>query len=75
MALLLIVLLELANSQAWLLWLLGSVLVIARIAHAWGVIKTYGPSPGRAVGFFLTWLVYLLGASACIYYGVIGVLK
>ena len=74
LALLFILLLEFASSPAWLLWFLGSVLTIARIAHAWGVIKTYGPSPSRAIGFFLTWLVYLLGASACIYYGAIELL-
>ncbi|HEY9770633.1 MAG TPA: MAPEG family protein [Coleofasciculaceae cyanobacterium] len=75
LALLLILLLESVSSPAWLLWLLGSVLTIARIFHAWAVIKTYGPSVGRAVGFFLTWLVYLLSAGACVYYGVIGVLQ
>ena len=74
LALLLIILLELISSPAWLLWLLGILLTTARIAHAYGVIKTYGPSPGRAWGFFLTWLVYLLGAGACLYYGVMGVL-
>ena len=74
LALLLMVLLESTSSPAWLLWFLGSVLTVARIAHAYGVIKTYGPSPGRAWGFFLTWLVYLLGAGACLYYGVMGVL-
>jgi uncharacterized membrane protein YecN with MAPEG domain len=74
LALLLIILLELISSPAWLLWLLGILLTIARIAHAWGVIKTYGPSPSRAVGFFLTGLVYLLGAGACLYYGAMGVL-
>lgn len=75
LALLLILILELINSPAWLLWLLGIVLTIARIAHAWGVIKIYGPSPYRAIGFFLTWFVYLLSAVACTYYGVIGVLQ
>ena len=75
LAMLFILLLELASSPAWLLWFLGSVLTIARIAHAWGVIKTYGPSPFRAVGFFLTWFVYLLGAGACIYYGAIELLQ
>lgn len=74
LALLLIILLELISSPAWLLWLLGILLTIARIAHAWGVIKTYGPSFSRAVGFFLTVLVYLLGAGACLYYGAMGVL-
>jgi uncharacterized protein len=75
MALMFILALELMNSQTWLLWVLGIALTIGRIAHAYGIIKTYGPSPGRAVGFFLTWFVYLLGASACVYYGVSGILQ
>lgn len=69
--LLFIVALELMHSQSWFLWMLGGTLTFARIAHAWGLIKTYGPSPGRAIGFFLTWFVYLVGASACVYYGII----
>jgi uncharacterized protein len=69
-----IVVLELMRSPSWLLWLLGGVLTIARIAHAWGVITIYGPSVGRAIGFFSTWFVYLFGASACIYYGIKGIL-
>ena len=73
--LLLILALELMNSQIWLLWLLGIALTLARIAHAWGVINTYGPSPSRATGFFLTWFVYILGASACLYYGIAGVFQ
>lgn len=75
LALLFILALELMNSPIWLLWVLGSALTVGRIAHAWGVIKTYGPSPGRAIGFFLTWFVYLMGAGACIYQGIIGVLR
>lgn len=76
LALLLILTLEFMNSQTLLLWLLGSALTIGRVAHAWGVIKTYGPSPGRAIGFFLAWFVYLVGgASGCIYYGAVGLLQ
>ncbi|MEM8779465.1 MAG: MAPEG family protein [Cyanobacteria bacterium P01_G01_bin.49] len=75
LALLFILVLELMSSQTWLLWLLGSTLMVSRITHAWGIINTYGPSPGRAIGFFLTWFVYLVGATACLYYGVIEVLK
>ena len=75
LALLLILLLELIDSPAWLLWFLGIALIIARIAHAWGVITIYGPSPYRALGFFLTWFVYLLSATACTYYGVMVVLS
>ncbi|MBW4434625.1 MAG: MAPEG family protein [Pelatocladus maniniholoensis HA4357-MV3] len=74
-ALLFVLVLELMHAQTWLLWCLGSSLSVARIAHAWGLIKTYGPSPGRATGFFLTWFVYILGSTACIYYAVITLLK
>lgn len=72
--LLFIVALELMQSPTWLLWLLGGTLTIARIVYAYAVIVTYGPSPGRAIGFFGTWLVYIVGASACIYYGIKGVI-
>ncbi|MBD1841903.1 MAPEG family protein [Cyanobacteria bacterium FACHB-63] len=75
LALLLILTLELMNAYVGSLWLLGGSLTVGRIAHAWGLIKTYGPSPGRAIGFFLTWFTYLVGAGACIYYGTIGVLQ
>ena len=74
LALLLILMLESIDAPAGLLWLLGIVLTFARIAHAWGVIPTYGPSLLRAMGFFSTWIVYLLGAGACLYYGVISIL-
>ncbi|MGV2827239.1 MAPEG family protein [Myxosarcina sp. GI1(2024)] len=70
LALLLLITLELMNLPSWLIWLLGSALTVGRITHAWGVIETYGPSPGRALGFFLTWFVYLVGAATCLYYGI-----
>ena len=73
LALLFIIALELMQSTG-LVWLLGSTLTVARIAHGWGLIKTYGPSPGRAIGFFLTLFVYLVGAIACIYYGIKGLI-
>ncbi|BAT53589.1 hypothetical protein NOS3756_25500 [Nostoc sp. NIES-3756] len=67
------VVLELMQGQTWLVWLLAATLTIARFAHAWGVIQTYGPSPGRAIGFFMTWFVYIVGSLACIYYGFLGI--
>jgi uncharacterized protein len=73
LALLFLIVIELMKVSGWLLWLLGSALTLGRVAHAWGVIKTYGPSPWRAIGFFLTGFVYILGASACIYYGAKGI--
>ncbi len=69
LGLLAIVALELMNCPTWLLWLLGGTLTLSRIIYAWGVIKTYGPSIGRAIGFFGTWFVYILGSTACVYYG------
>lgn len=75
LGLLFIITLELMRSPTWLPWMLGSTLTIGRIAHAWGLIKTYGPSLGRAIGFFLTWFVYIIGASACVYYGIAEVLR
>jgi uncharacterized membrane protein YecN with MAPEG domain len=70
LSLLFIIALELMQAQTSLLWSLGIILTLARIAHAWGLIQTYGPSPGRAIGFFGTWLVYILGSLACLYYSV-----
>lgn len=72
--LLFIIALELMHSQTWLVWLLGGTLTVARIAYAYGVITTYGPSVGRAIGFFLTWFVYGIGSLACVYYGFRGVI-
>lgn len=72
--LLLIVALELMQAQTWLVWLLGSTLTIARIAHAYGLIAKYGPSVSRATGFFLTWFVYITGSIACLYYGYKGLI-
>jgi len=50
--LLFIIALELMKSPTWLVWLLGATLTIARIIYAYGVITRYGPSLGRAIGFF-----------------------
>ncbi len=74
LGLLFIMTLELMHSPWGLLWLLGGTLTFARIIYAWGVIKIYGPSVGRAIGFFATWFVYVVGAIACVYYGFLGVI-
>lgn len=75
LGLLFVISLELMHSSSGVLWLVGSALTVGRVAHAWELITAYGSSPGRAVGFFLTWLVYIVSASACLYYGVVGVLS
>lgn len=73
-ALLFLIALELMHSLTWLVWILGVTLTVARISYAYGVITTYGPSLGRAIGFFGTWFVYVVGSLACIYYGFQGIL-
>lgn len=72
LGLLFVLALELIQASSWLLWLIGGALTLGRVAHAWGLITTYGPSPGRAIGFFLTWFVYIVGSAACLYYGIKG---
>ncbi|KOP22912.1 glutathione S-transferase [Hapalosiphon sp. MRB220] len=74
LGLLFVMTLELMHSSPWMLWLMGIALTVGRITHAWGLLTTYGPSPGRAIGFFLTWFVYVIGAGTCIYYGITGLL-
>lgn len=71
--LLFVLALELMQAQSWLLWLLAVTLTVARVAHAWSVITTYGLSISRATGFFLTWFVYIVGSLACVYYGFQGI--
>lgn len=73
LGLLFIVALELMQAQTWLVWLLGTTLTIARVIYAYGVITKYGPSIGRAIGFFGTWFVYVGGSLMCIYYGLRGI--
>jgi len=65
-ALLLMLLLEMRGSSAWLLHALGITLIAARLLHAYGVSKSSGVSFGRMVGFILTWAVLLVGSLLCI---------
>ncbi len=59
LALLLLLMLELDHTAVWLLHLLGIVLVVARVLHAWGLSHSVGTSFGRFAGTALTWLVML----------------
>ncbi|MGR3277429.1 MAPEG family protein [Acaryochloris marina NIES-2412] len=70
LALLFLMALELMQAPSPLIWGLGMTYSVGRIAHAYGVIGTYGPSPGRAIGFGLTLLVYWVGAGACLTFGI-----
>jgi uncharacterized membrane protein YecN with MAPEG domain len=69
-ALILIGTLELAGAARPLLHGLGIALTAARLAHAQGIYASLGNSPGRLIGTLLTWVVYLVGGGACLYYAV-----
>ena len=60
LALLLLLVLELDHTLPWLLHAFGIVLVLSRIAHAWGISGSSGKSVGRMWGTVGTWLVMLV---------------
>src|SRR5512141_2234803 len=57
--LVLLLLLELNQTAPLLLHIFGIVLIVARLAHAWGVSRHGGVSPGRMIGVVLTGAVLL----------------
>jgi hypothetical protein len=71
LCLILIGLIEMAHGPRWLVHALGIVLVVARILHAQGIHSAPGRSFGRASGSGLTYLVLLVAAVVCTYYGVV----
>ncbi len=68
-ALILLLGLEMAGMADWAMHLAGGLLVIARIAHAYGLSGTSGQSPGRMVGTLLSWAIMLFVAVAAVYLG------
>lgn len=59
LGLFLLLLLELNQTAPLLLHIFGVVLILARLAHAWGVSRHSGISPGRATGVVLSFAVLL----------------
>ena len=55
MALALIGLLEWMGTGSWIVYVLGAVLLLARITHAWGLYS--GVFRARVIGTSATWLV------------------
>lgn len=66
--LLLLLLLALGGTSAYLLHGLGIALVVARLAHAQGLLN--GWSRGRTIGVALTWIVLIVAAIRAIVLGV-----
>lgn len=48
----------------------GVVLFLGRIAHAWGISASTGPSLGRTAGTLLTWLALLFAGALLVVYAV-----
>lgn len=68
-AILLILIAELNGASTVLLHGAGIAFLAGRILHAWGLTRTQGNiSFGRFAGMLLTWLVFLILASACVYF-------
>jgi uncharacterized protein len=71
-ALVLLLLLELGAWPAWVVHVLGLVLTVGRVAHGYGLSRSRGTSPGRAVGMVCTWLMILIAAGLCLWRAVVG---
>lgn len=69
LAVLLVLMLELAGAHPLLIHGLGVALVVGRALHAIGLAGSAGTSAGRALGTLLTWLVLLVGAIAGLWIG------
>ena len=70
LALLLVVLVEMGGTPLAVVVALAAALVIARIANAWGLSRSLGPTPARQAGAGLTLLV-ITAASLLILYRLI----
>jgi uncharacterized membrane protein YecN with MAPEG domain len=57
LGLILLLILDLDKTEPLLLHVFGITLIVARVAHAFGLSTSSGVSPGRATGIALTWLV------------------
>ena len=65
-----LILLAAVEAQAFsevIIHVLGSVLVIGRVLHAFGLARHDGRSVGRALGISLTWLMILAASLLAIY--------
>ena len=68
MTLLMLILVELKGSPPIILHILGSVLVLARVMHAYGSNNVSGAGFFRFLGAQLTFLILTVSSLACVYY-------
>lgn len=67
LALLLIFAVEGLGYAAWIVHALGATLVAARLAHAQGLGRSEGESPGRFLGTVTTFSVLIVASGLCLF--------
>jgi uncharacterized membrane protein YecN with MAPEG domain len=65
-----IVTLAVVGAPPMIVHIAGFTLLLGRIAHAIGLSRSGGASIGRTAGVTLTWLAYILGAVALLFYAI-----
>lgn len=63
-ALALLVMLPLLGAGDWTIHAVGLLFLVGRVAHAFGLSRTAGSSPGRIAGMMLTHAALIVGAGA-----------
>ncbi len=64
LGLILLMLIEVKDPQAWVVHLFGQMLLLGRLLHAYGMIRPDGVISGRYWGTALTWLMILSASLA-----------
>ena len=67
LALILLLILELNQTQPLFLHVFGCMLIAGRLLHAYGLSSSPALSPGRAIGMVLTWAVIAIMALLLIW--------
>ncbi len=63
-----IAVLALAGAPPMVVHITGLILLVGRVAHAIGLSRSGGSSVLRSAGVTLTWLAYIMGGVALIFY-------
>lgn len=66
-AIILLVIYEINSGSHLIVHVMGSLLLVARIQHAYGLSRSVGASLGRVFGTSITWLVIIVLACINIY--------
>jgi uncharacterized membrane protein YecN with MAPEG domain len=72
LALLLVFAVEGLGYAAWVVHALGAALVVARLAHAQGLGRYEGESPGRFLGTVTTFSVLIVASGLCLFAALAG---